>query len=595
MADDRVERRLAAILAADVAGYSRLMADDEAGTLVALKAHRAELFDPVIAAHNGRIVKLMGDGTLVEFASVVDAVQCAVKLQRGMATRNAGVPINQRIAFRIGINLGDVILDGDDIYGDGVNIASRLEGLADPGGVCISGTVHDAIGNKLALDFVFMGEQDVKNIATPVRTYRVAGQSETADARMQDSSSNVASAPQRSATPTLAVKPFETMGADPEQDDFAIGLTNGIQVALTKVPRLALIGDESPSFQQSRQMTAEELGRRFNVRYVLKGTFRKHGPRIRVNADLIEVSTGRFLWAEQYDRELRDLGDFFSVQDEITEEIVTALDVKLLGGEAIRLIRKTFTTPGALETYYRGENLLWQSTTKLELHEAQRLLEETIRLEPGSPVGYAVAAVAYWMDALSGPSDKNPPPLDLAVERAQQAIDLEDVTGYPHMVLAHIHLNRREYAEASVEADQAVFSRPSCPASYSLKAAVLNYLSRSAEAIEFAQYAVHLTPVHPPFYPAILAHALYGAGRYEDAIAAAKAAIGLDPRKIEPYVFLATSNVALDRGEAARRAAQDLRAHQPDFSLASFADSQPYKDQAHLDRLIDQLRTAGLE
>jgi adenylate cyclase len=593
MVEERVERRLAAILITDVVGYSRLMGNDEAGTLAALKVHRAEAFDPMVAAHNGRIVKLMGDGTLVEFSSVVEAVQCAVEFQGQMAERNAGVSQDRRFEFRIGINLGDVILEGDDIYGDGVNVAARLETLAEPGGICISGTVHDAIGNKLAVGFEFIGEQTVKNIVTPVRAYQVSGRSENSGAPA--AGRNAASAPQRPGKPMLAVKPFDNVGADAKQDEFADGITNGIIVALTRLPKLTIVEDGSPSMHKSREMTVQELGRQFDVRYVLKGSLRKLGDRVRVTAELVEVPTGRYLWAEHFDRDFGDLAVLFDVQDEITQEIITALDVKLLSGEAARIVRSALRNPAALDSYFNGELLLWNSTTSLELREAQRLFEETIRLEPMSSVGYAAAALAYWAEALSGQGDVVLRSLDHAIERAQEAIGLGDVTGYPHLVLAQVHLSRREYDEADAEADRAVSARPSCPTAYSLKASVLNYLGRSSEAIEHAQFALRLTPVHPPDYPAILASAFYGSERHEEAIAAARTAIELDQRNVDPYLILAASSVALGHSEEARRAARNVLKLQPDFSLAEFAESQPYKDQKRLDRLMDQLNVAGLE
>lgn len=595
MREERVQRRLAAVLAADVVGYSRLMEQDEAGTLTALKRCRAELIDPVIAEHNGRVVKLMGDGTLVEFASVLNAVQCAAELQREMVERYAEVPQDRRIELRIGINLGDVILDGDDIYGEGVNVAARLESLAEPSGICISGTVHDAVENKLTIRFEFIGEQDLKNIEKPVRAYRMVGPDRPSGAPPPKPKTGVSSASRQGVRPSIAVKPFENLSADPEQDQFADGFANGIMVALTKIGGLAIILDESPSLCRSKHMTVQELARQFDVQFVLKGGVRKSGDRVRVNAELIDVSTGQYIWADHFDRELRDLGDVFAIQDEITEEIVTALDVKLLSGEAARLVRKALRNPAALDSYFRGELLLWNATTQLELREAQRLFEETIRLEPTSSVGYASAALAYWVESLSEQSDSPSRSRDRAIERAQEAIKLNDVTGYPHLVLAQVHLSRREYDEASAEADRAVSARPSCPAAYSLKAGVLNYLGRAAEAVEYAQYAARLTPVHPPMYPAIVASAYYGSDRHDEAIAAAKAAIDLDERSVDPYLILAASNVALGHSEEARWAAQMVLKLQPEFSLAKFAESQPYKDQRHLDHLMDQLRTVGLE
>lgn len=594
MTEKRVKRKLTAILAADVVGYSRLMGEDEAGTLAALKEHHASVIGPRITEYDGRVVKLMGDGTLAEFASVVDAVQSAMEMQRELAARNAEVPQDRRIDYRIGIHLGDVIPDGDDIYGDGVNVAARLETLAEPGGICISGTVHDAIGNKLPVGFEDMGEQIVKNIDAPVRTFRVYDQHTSTLAKLTDASPRARLAAQLRGKPSLAVKPFENLSPDTEQDQFADALSNGIIVALTRMPYFALIGDESPSLHCSKKMTVQELGRTFDVRYVLKGDLRKLGSRVRVNAELMEVSTGRYLWAENFDRDLSDLSELFAIQDEITEKIVVALEVKLLHGDAARLVRNAFENPTALQSYYNGENLLWNAKNNLELREAQHLIEEAIQLEPASATAHASAALIHWVEVLSGWSDSPAQSLERAIEMAHEAIRLNDVTGYPHLVLAQVHLSRRQFEEASREADLAVTARPSCPAAYSLKASVLIHLGRPDEAIEHAQYAVRLTPVHPPMYSAILASAFYGSRRYEEAAEAAKAAIDLDDSRVDPYLFLSAADVALGRVEAAQRAAQKVLKLKPEFTLSEFAQAQPYKDQKDLDCLIDHLRSSGL-
>ncbi len=590
MAKERIQRRLAAILAADIVGYSRLMEEDESVTLAALKDRRATVIDPLIAAHHGRIVKLMGDGTLAEFASVLDAVQCAIAVQRGMSDRNAAHSGDRKIELRIGINLGDVIPDGDDIYGEGVNVAARLEPMAEPGGICISGTVHDAIGRDLASGFEFIGEQAVKNLLKPVRAYR---HMEGPGAVVELSGPPLAT--RRSTAPSLAVKPFENLSGDPEQEVFVYALSNGIMVALTRVPGLTLVHDESPFLAQSRQMSEQEIALRFGVQYLLKGDLRKLGDRVRVSVELMEVSTGRYLWAEKFDRNLSDYDDLFSLQDEITEQIVISLDVKLLGGEAVRMVRKVFTNPAALDSYFRGEYLMWNAKSNLELHNAQSLLEEAIRLEPTCSAGFAAAAIAYWVEGLSGQGEAVAQVMDRAERHAREAIRLGDVTGYPRLVLAQLHLSRREFEEASSEAELAVSARPSCPASYTLKASVLNYLGRSDEAIEHAEFALRLTPVHPPMYPAILASALYGSGRNAEAIAAARSAIEMDERNIDPYLVLAESSIALGRSEEARRAAGTVKKIQPEFTLAKFAESQPYEDQRQLNRLLEQLRQAGLE
>lgn len=594
MTEERVKRKLAAILAADVVGYSRLMGDDEAATLATLKEHHAAVIDPQITGYDGRIVKLMGDGTLAEFTSVVDAVQSAVGMQREMAARNAGVSQDRRIDFRIGIHLGDVIPDGDDIYGDGVNVAARLEALAEPGGICVSGAVRDAIGNKLPVKFQDLGERHVKNIDKPVHAFQVSDQHAAPGAKLTNASPRVRLAAQLRGKPSLAVKPFENLSTDPDQDQFADAISNGIIVALVRMPYFVLVGDESPSLHRSKEMTVEELGRAFDVRYVLKGSLRKLGSKMRVNAELMEVATGQYLWAENFDCDLSDLSELFAIQDEITEKIVVALEVKLLHGDAARLVRNAFENPTALQSYYNGEVLLWNAKSNLELREAQHLIEEAIRLEPTSSAAHATAALIYWVEALSGWSDSPSQSLERAIEMAREAIRLNDVTGYPHLVLAQVHLSRREFEEANVEADLAVSARPSCPAAYSLKASVLIYLGRPSEAIEHAQYALRLTPVFPPMHSAILASAFYGSERYEEAVAAAKRAIELDDSHVDPYLFLSAANVVLGHVEEAHWAAEKVLEIKSDFSLSEFAEAQPYKEQKDLDRMIDQLRSAGL-
>src|SRR5437588_3182117 len=307
MAEDRVERRLAAILAADVAGYSRLMGADEEGTLAALKAHRRAVLDPKITEHRGRIVKTTGDGLLVEFASVVDAVRCAVDMQRQMAERNAGVAAEQRIEFRIGLNVGDIIIDDKDIYGDGVNIAARLEGLAEPGGICVSRVVRDQVRDKLDFAFEDMGEQQVKNIARPVRVYRVRA---TASERPNTTAVPALTLPDK---PSVAVLPFTNMCADPEQEFFADGITEDVITALSRYPSLFVIARNSCFTYKGRAVDLKQMGRELGVRYVLEGSLRRAGNRIRVTAQLVEAETVKHVWADRYDREVADI---FALQDE---------------------------------------------------------------------------------------------------------------------------------------------------------------------------------------------------------------------------------------------------------------------------------------
>ncbi|WP_284735855.1 adenylate/guanylate cyclase domain-containing protein [Dongia deserti] len=328
MAAERNVRRLCAILAADVAGYSQLMGADEDGTLTALTAHRRDLIDPAIAEHAGRIVKTTGDGLLVEFASVVDAVRCAVDVQRGMAERNHAVPENQRLAFRIGLNLGDVIVQNDDLYGDGVNVAARLEALAEPGGICLSASAHEQVRDKIAtVRFEDLGEQRVKNIARPVRAYRVA---------LGLAGPVPSPVPTLSSSPSIAVLPLDNMSTDPEQEHFADGLAEDLITDLARVAGLLVVARNSTFTYKGRPVSITQVGRELGVRYVMEGSVRKVDNRVRITAQLIDAATNAHVWADRYDR---DLTDIFAVQDEVTREIVGALKVRLTPDQSGHLVR----------------------------------------------------------------------------------------------------------------------------------------------------------------------------------------------------------------------------------------------------------------
>jgi adenylate cyclase len=588
--NDRLPRKLAAILYADVAGYSRLTGEDEDATHRVLTDY-LDLIAAKIESQGGEVMHYAGDAVLARFSAVVDALSAAVAIQDDLQTRNATLPDARKVQFRIGLNLGDVIEDRGDIYGDGVNVAARLEALAQPGSICISDAVRTAVGNKLSFQYEFIGEQRVKNIEEPVRAYHVSEIGASPATSTSKKSKSVTSTMRSPGKPSLVIKPFENMSTDPEQDYFAEGLTQDITIALVKIPGLFLTMDETPSYNKSRQMTAKELGREFGVQYVLKGSVRKLGNRVRVNADLIDSSSGQHVWAERFDRELHDL---FAIQDEITEEIVTAMDVKLLAGEEGRYFRQALKNPAALDTSYRGWHLLFNGTTKHDIQESQSMFEEVIRLEPKSPLGYTAAALAYWSEAASGTSNSRSLAWERAKNLALEALNLGDTTGYSHLILAMIHLSNHEYDEAMTEATDGVADRPSCNGAYAIKASVLNYLGHPAEAIEFAQYAVRLTPVYPPYYPAILASAYHDSGRHEEALAAARAAIELSDDKVEPYLTIAASSDALGRVEDAHWAVQEALRVKPDFNLAEYAESQPYREQKDLDCLVSRLRNAGL-
>ena len=390
-----MERRLAAILAADVVGYSRLMDADEEGVLVRLKAHRDEITNPAIANHKGRIVKLIGDGMLAEFASVVDAVRCAVAIQEAMREHSADLPEDQRIQLRIGINLGDVIIDGEDIYGDGVNIAARLEGLAEVGGICISGTVFDHVRNKVGLEFEDLGERQVKNIPEPLRVYRVAmgkaGESRPANS-FEASIGLDFTVPDY---PSIAVLPFTVMSADPEQEFFADGVSEDIITALSKISRLLVVARNSTFTYKDKAVDVKQVGREQGVRYVLEGSVRKAGNRVRVTAQLIDATTGLHLWAERYER---DLEDIFAVQDEITREIVVAMDVQLREGEQHRVWSSGTKNLEAWECVRLATDAALGGAAEAQ-PRARELLDRALELDPDYATAWAMRGWLYFTEA----------------------------------------------------------------------------------------------------------------------------------------------------------------------------------------------------
>ncbi|MEE8395581.1 MAG: adenylate/guanylate cyclase domain-containing protein, partial [bacterium] len=405
MPEGRVQRKLAAILCADVQGYSRLMGADEEGTLRALAASR-KIFFRQIERYRGRVVNAPGDSVLAEFPSVVDAVGAAVEIQRGLAEEHAAQPEEQRMVFRIGVNLGDVMVEDDAIYGDGVNIAARLEALADGGGVCISGSVYDQVKNKLDFTLESLGEKKVKNIAEPVRAYRVVlpgggAAAQPQSAQPKTSATAADGPPPLPEVPSIAVLAFNNMSGDPEQEYFSDGISEDIITDLAKISGLLVIARNSSFAYKGRSVDLRQVGRELGVRYVLEGSVRKGGDRARITAQLIEARTGAHLWAERYDRKLEDV---FAVQDEITEEIVTALDVKLARGEQARIWRKALKNPEARDLFYRAREAITHLSRE-RLAETRRLYQRVVELEPESPAGYVGEAWIHWWESWRGWSD----------------------------------------------------------------------------------------------------------------------------------------------------------------------------------------------
>jgi TolB-like protein len=590
MLEEDFKHKLAAILSADVVGYSRLMTEDEVATIRTLAACRDKINTHVIE-NRGRIVDFVGDNMLAEFSSTLDAVDCAVKIQKTLELLNARLDQNRRMHFRIGIDLGEILIDKDVIYGNGVNIASRLEGLAEPGGICISEFVYSQIHNKLDLGFVDAGTQKLKNIPTPVKVYKVVAQKNEAPAAEAGEIRDSALSLPLPGKPSLAVLPFVNLSADSKQDYFSDGLTMDIMTALVRIPGLFLISEISMFSYKSQAPSIRELGVQLGVSHVLDGGVRKEGDRIRITARLLETNTGRQVWAERYDRKIDDI---FAVQDDITERIVEAMDIKLVTGEMAPTIRKILQNPDALEYYYRGWEALFGST-KDDIKEAQLMFEETIRLEPESFFGYALAAWAHWWSVDQGLSEDAALSLERAIELARKAEDLEDLTGLPDLVMAQIHLYRHEHDQALAAVQKAVLARPSCDLSYVAKANILTYLGRPAEAIELAEYAIRLAPVYPPFFKKTLAAAFYGSGQYEKAIAAANEVLRSDAGNLDALLILAGAYAVLDQQEAASKAAAEIKRIKPDFSLNKYAETQPYSDPKILEQVTSMLQRAGVQ
>ncbi len=453
-------------------------------------------------------------------------------------------------------------------------------------GETLAGTSDAAPASAVAAEDATRSIPQQEPVATPPahpgdRTEAIAGE------RASDTT-RVLELPDK---PSLIIKPFINMSADKEQDYFAEGLTKDISIALTKIPGLFLAADETPQARVAQAMSPSELGREVGVRYVLTGGVRRQGERVRVNAELIDAASGQCVWGERFDRELHDL---FSIQDEITEEIVTAMDVKLVQGEAARFMRKALTNPAALEASYHGWYALYHGTGRTDVLEAQRLFERVIELQPEAPLGYASAALAYWAEAGFGRVVVHSPAMRHATELARKAIELGDTTGYAHLVMAVEHLARHEYEQAMAQATEGVAARPNCNGAYAIKSSVLNFLGRPQEAIEFAQYAVRLTPLYPAEFPAVLAASLHDSGRYAEAVAAAEASLRLRGDDIDPMLFLTAAKVAQGKLEEARETAARVLQLDPGFRIAEFAETQPYRNPDDLARLIRRLNDAGL-
>ena len=587
MAEARAERRLAAILATDVVGYSRLMGGDEEGTLAALKSLRKSLIDPKIAEYRGRIVKTTGDGALVEFASTIDAVRCAIDLQRAMPSRNADTPPEKKIQFRIGINVGDIIVDGDDIFGDGVNVAARLESISEPGGICISDVVHQQVSGRVEVRFADLGDQNLKNIARPVRAYRIAFEEAHAEppAAATAASATFAS-PDR---PSIAVLPFQNMSGDAEQDYFCDGLVEDIITTLSKLAGLRVIARNSSFVYKGRSVDVREAAKQLGVRYILEGSVRKSGNLIRITAQLIDADNGSHVWAERYDRAIDDI---FAIQDEITLVLATEMQVKLTEGEQARLRYTTTKNVEAWTCWVQGLSHYRGPATKENMGPARLYWEKALALDPTSAALNAMLGFMHCLDARFGWWDDRETALGKARTYTDKALELEPANADAYRTSSVVLLAQGRYDEAVVDAKRSVQLAPGSADVAELASFVLASSGFPEEAMILIEKAMALSPNYPPVYLGILGNAYRLSGRIEEAIAAFKAYNAGHPGfGLTDLVITYQENGQADE---AKQTAQCLLAARRNFTIASWLKTQFRRDTARLDAEIAALRAAEL-
>ncbi len=563
------------------------MGADEVGTLATLKAHRA-VTDPISQINGGRIVGAAGDGLLLEFPSVVAAVECAVEIQAVMAERNADIPDDRKMLYRIGINLGDVLVDGDDIYGDGVNVAARLEGLAEPGGVCISEKVQAEVRGKLDVKFTDGGAQVVKNISNPIRVWHWSpGQVEASDLASRPLAGEPLALPDK---PSIAVLPFDNMSDDPEQEYFADGLAEDIITSLSKVSSLFVIARNSTFAYKGKAVDIRTVADELGVRYVLEGSVRKGGARLRITAQLIDAGDGSHLWAERYDRTVEDI---FDIQDEITQEITTTLQVRLTEGEQVRLRRRQTANLAAWDLYVRARTSLLRFAFEENImarEQATRALE----LDPEFSAPWALLAWTYLTDARVGWSGSAAASLEQGAEAALKALEIDETEADAHAMLCAIRAQQQRWKEAEQAGRRAIALSPSSADHYVFYAVLLNFTGRAEEAQNLIRKAMRLSPFYPDMYLGILAISYRLLGRFEEAIAADKERLVRNPENAFSDLRMVASYIELGRDEEARFHVREALRKNPQNTLARVREIDPYQDEGEMSRYLEALRNAGL-
>jgi TolB-like protein/class 3 adenylate cyclase/Tfp pilus assembly protein PilF len=609
-----MERRLAAIFAADVVGYSRLMSEDEEGTLAALQAFREELFDPKIDEHSGRIVKLMGDGALVEFHSVVVAVRCAVEIQQGIVVRNKDQSPDRQIKLRIGINLGDVIVEGDDLYGDGVNVAARLESLADPGGICVSNAVRVQVEGKIPFGFEDMGEKEVKNIADPVHVFSVhIDKTKQIEAKRRRARSTerrrpvMAAAlllllilgagavawfyawpPQKDQEPSIAVLPFARLGGSPEDEYLNDGVTEDIISALGRFPNLLILSRNAVFAYKGKTISAEQISKELKVRYLVEGSVRQSGTRVRVSAQLSDAERGVLLWSGRYDE---GTGDIFAIQDEITSNVVGALVGRLNQLEQERAFAKPTDNLEAYDYMLRGRSFYYKNTRAANF-QAKEMFEKAIALDSNFAVARAWLARSNLESALYGWTEWPARSLKRAFELAQSAVMLDDTSLIAHTVLAAIQVLRNRHDLAESEAKRAIALNSSHPDGHAILGLVLVFQGRLEEAIAALEKAERFDPQLVPSWSIYLGWAYFLNGQHDMAVLHFERMLVRSPEYPYIPVGLAAVYAAAGKPNDAAKAAENVRRVLPFFRVTEFA--KQFRDDSQKEKIVRALKKAGL-
>ncbi len=632
MSAEKQKRKLAAVLCADAAGYSRLMEADEARTLATLKAH-FQVMNSQVETHRGRVVATHGDSLFAEFPSVVDAVQCAVEIQSDLKARNGDLPEESRMLFRIGINLGDVIEEGGNVYGDGVNVASRLESLADAGGICISRSVHDHVKNKMSVGYQSLGSYSVKNIAEPVQVYRILPEPDAfgkaigrvwyrlrqwqkvalavamallpvvANLAVKKYIDPAGSSPGIFAfftentalplpdKPSIVVLPLENMTGDPKQEYFTDGITEEIITSLSKISSLFVISRNSSFTYKGKPVKVQKVGKELGVRYVLEGSFQKSGDRVRINAQLIDAVSDQHLWAEHYDRDMKDI---FSLQDEIILKILTALQVNLTSGEQARVWAKGTKNLDAYlrlmqarESLYKGDEA---STAR-----GRQLIEETIALDPQYAAAVMYMGSTYIQEFLLGASKSPKESLAQGIEWMQKALAMDDSLAEAHARLGHLYTFVNRHDEAIAEAEKAMSMDPNSASVHYMACLVLRFSGKPAESIPVCKKSIRLEPFAPGIYYGNLGMAYFqNRSDCEEAVKACEEGLKRAPEGMIVHFMATTVFSACGKEKEARKTAKELLRISPKFSAESFGKKLPYKDPKEKEPVIEALRKAGL-